>query len=115
MIRVGPWAKRLLHDVATAPWARPGVSESVEAIPKFGFQLREHPSGSAPQPGKPRGRLSYLEESLSKGRHLRRESFGPTIVPHLDTAFEHKVAPGRRESPQPLSSFGRLAPQGLMK
>jgi hypothetical protein len=43
-----PWAKRLLHDVATAPWALPGVSESVEAIPKFGFQLREHPSGSTP-------------------------------------------------------------------
>jgi hypothetical protein len=43
--------------------------ESVEAIPKFGFQLREHPSGLGSQPGKPRGRLSYLEESLSKGRH----------------------------------------------
>jgi hypothetical protein len=71
MIRVGPWAKRLLHDVATAPWARPGVSESVEAIPKFGFQLREHPSGSAPN------QESLADDfPISKNPSVRVDTFG---------------------------------------
>jgi hypothetical protein len=87
MIRVGPWAKRLLHDVATAPWARPGVSESVEAIPKFGFQLREHPSGLGSQPGKPRGRLSYLEEPSVR---VDTPSEG-VIWPHHCAASRHCI------------------------
>jgi hypothetical protein len=81
---------------------------SLDWIPAEGTSV-----GLDSQAGKPRGRLAYLEDPSASS--LRKESFGPTIVPHLDSAFEHKVGPGRRESPKPLSSFGRLAPQGLMK
>lgn len=63
------WAKCLLHDVATAPWALPGVSESVEAIPKFGFQQREHPSGSTPK-------QESLADDLPISKTPQRRAFG---------------------------------------
>jgi hypothetical protein len=56
----------------------------------FGFQLREHPSGSDP-PSKEHFSVDFpVSKSLPSPSNFRRES-GPAVVPHLDTAFEHKV------------------------